>query len=192
MQSRPFWRHSNLCSFDIHICWFNFDVLALGSAYKPTGTDKLLWTEWGLNSLPPDWGNTARCQLSRSLAPCHWNCVKKHNPNDLPVAALDNWNAQVSISTLHAFTIVRTLTHLYTLWNFIWYWMQNYFMIFLDSKLCYFEYSVQSKWFKSFHFRSCNLGGHIPLNQLRARGGSDYFLGPLLLTWFNFNSSMDK
>ena len=36
-------------------------------------------------------------------ASCHWNCVKKHNPNDMPEAALGNWqpvwNGQVSIST---------------------------------------------------------------------------------------------
>ena len=86
------------------------------------------------------------------------------------------WNAQLLISTLHAFTIVRTFTHLYTLWNFIWYWMQNYFVIFLDIKFCYFEHSMNSKYFGCFHYMSCNLGRHISLNQSRAKGGSNYFL----------------
>ena len=66
-------------------------------------TDKLSLTRRGLNSRPPDWGNTASCQLSSTIASCHWNCVNKHNPDDMPEAALDNWqpvwNAHVSIST---------------------------------------------------------------------------------------------
>ena len=91
---------------DIHICWFNFDALAQGNAYKPTkepinyrgpGGDRThdLQTE----ATPP----AASCQLSSTYASRHWNCVKKRNSNDMPEAALDNWqlvwNAQVSIST---------------------------------------------------------------------------------------------
>ena len=50
---------------DIYICWFNFDALAQGNAYKPTeGTDKLSWTRRGSNSRLPDWGNTASFQFS--------------------------------------------------------------------------------------------------------------------------------
>ena len=79
-------------TYVLHICWFNFD-----------GSDRLSWTQQGLNSWPPDWGNIASCQLSSMFASCHWNCVTKHNPNDMPEAALDNWqpiwNAQESIST---------------------------------------------------------------------------------------------
>ena len=70
---------------------------------NPQRTDKLSWTRRGSNSWPPNWGNSASCQLSSTFASCHWNCVKKHNSNDMPEAALDNWqpvwNAQVSIST---------------------------------------------------------------------------------------------
>ena len=77
---------------DIHICWFNFDALAQGNAYKPhKGTDKLSWTKRGSNSRPPDWGNSASCQLSSTYASRHWNRAKKRNSNDVPVAALDNW-----------------------------------------------------------------------------------------------------
>ena len=51
----------------------------------------------------PDRGNSASCQLSSTYASRHWNCVKKRNSNDMPEAALDNWqrvwNAQVSNST---------------------------------------------------------------------------------------------
>ena len=65
--------------------------------------DKLSWTRRGSNSRPPDWGNSASCQLSSTYASRHWNRAKKRNSNDMPVAALDNWqpvwNAQVSIST---------------------------------------------------------------------------------------------
>ena len=46
---------------------------------------------------------SASCQLSCTYASRHWSCVKKRNSNDMPEAALDNWqpvwNAQVSIST---------------------------------------------------------------------------------------------
>ena len=57
----------------------------------------------GIELRPPDWGNSASCQLSSTYASRHWNRAKKRNSNDMPVAALDNWqpvwNAQVSIST---------------------------------------------------------------------------------------------
>ena len=76
---------------DIHICWFDFDALAEGNAYKPTKkTDKLSWTRRGSNSRPPDWGNSASCQLSSTYASRHWNRSKKRNSNDVPVSALDN------------------------------------------------------------------------------------------------------
>ena len=41
------------------------------------GTDKLSWTRRGSNSWPPDWGNFASCQVSNTLASCHWKCVNK-------------------------------------------------------------------------------------------------------------------
>ena len=66
---------------DIHICWFNFDALAQGNAYK--WTDKLSWTRRGSNSWSPDWGNSASSQLSSTIASRHWNCVKKHNSSDM-------------------------------------------------------------------------------------------------------------
>ena len=87
-----------------HICWFNFDALAQGNAYKPTkepinyrgpGGDRThdLQTE----ATPPAASCPARTLHATEIAP------KKRNSNDLHVAALDNWqpiwNAQVSIST---------------------------------------------------------------------------------------------
>ena len=88
--------------------------------YTHIGTKKLLWTQRGSNSLPPDWGNTASCQLSGMFASGHWNCVKNHNPNDMPKAALDNWqpiwNAQVSIS----YEWKMLITFKYSS-NFSWY-----------------------------------------------------------------------
>ena len=89
---------------DIHICWFNFDALAQGNAYKHTkepinyrgpGGDRThdLQTE----ATPPAASCPARALHATEIAP------KKRNSNDMPVAALDNWqpvwNAQVSIST---------------------------------------------------------------------------------------------
>ena len=67
------------------------------------GTDKLSWTRRGSNSRPPDWGNSASCQLFSTFASCHWNRVRKHNSNDMSEAALDSWqpvwNPQVPVST---------------------------------------------------------------------------------------------
>ena len=89
---------------DIHICWFNFDALAQGNAYKPTkepinyrgpGGDRThdLQTE----ATPPAASCPARTLHATEIAPI------KRNSNDMPEAALDNWqpvwNAQVSIST---------------------------------------------------------------------------------------------
>ena len=88
----------------IFFCWFNFDALAQGNAYKPTkepinyrgpGGDRThdLQTE----ATPPAASCPARTLHATEIAP------KKRNSNDMPVAALDNWqpvwNAQVSIST---------------------------------------------------------------------------------------------
>ena len=69
---------------DIHICWFNFDVLVQGNAYKPTETDGLSWTRRGSNSWSPGWSNTASCQLSSTFASCHRNCVKNTIPMTCP------------------------------------------------------------------------------------------------------------
>ena len=77
---------------DIHICWFNFDALAQGNAYKPTkepinyrgpGGDRThdLQTE----ATPPAASCPARTLHATEIAP------KKRNSNDVPVAALDNW-----------------------------------------------------------------------------------------------------
>ena len=55
------------------------------------GTYKLSWIKRGSNSVPPDWGNTASCQLSSTFVSCLINCVKKHNPNTLTQVALHNW-----------------------------------------------------------------------------------------------------
>ena len=88
---------------DIHICWFDFDALAQGNAYKPTkepmnyrgpGGDRThdLQTE----ATPPAASCPARTLHATEIA-------QKRNSNDMPVAALDNWqpvwNALVSIST---------------------------------------------------------------------------------------------
>ena len=63
----------------------------------------IIGTRRGSNLRPPDWGNSASCQLSSTFASCHWNSVITNNLNDMPEAALDNWqpvwNARVSIST---------------------------------------------------------------------------------------------
>ena len=77
---------------DIHICWFNFDALAQGNAYKATkepinyrgpGGDRThdLQTE----ATPPAASCPARTFHATEIAP------KKRNSNDVPVAALDNW-----------------------------------------------------------------------------------------------------
>ena len=76
---------------DIHICWFNFDALAQGNAYKPSkepinyrgpGGDRThdLQTE----ATPPAASCPARTLHATEIAP------KKRNSNDVPVAALDN------------------------------------------------------------------------------------------------------
>ena len=77
------------------ICWFDFDALAQGTHINPL-----------MNYLGPSgnrthyWGNIASCQLFSPFALDQWNYVIIHNPNDMPQAALDNWqpvwNAQVS------------------------------------------------------------------------------------------------
>ena len=76
---------------DIHICWFNFDALTQGNAYKATkepinyrgpGGDRThdLQTE----ATPPAASCPARTFHATEIAP------KKRNSNDVPVAALDN------------------------------------------------------------------------------------------------------
>ena len=85
---------SRMCALYIYvyICWFNFDALAQGNAYKPTkepmnyrgpGGDQThdLQTE----ATPPAASCPACTLHATEIAP------KKRNSNDVPVAALDNW-----------------------------------------------------------------------------------------------------
>ena len=82
--------------------WFNLDTLAQGNAYKPTkepinyrgpSGDRSHYLQ--LETTPPAASCTARSLLATEI-------VLKHNPNDTPEAALDNWprvwNAHVSFS----------------------------------------------------------------------------------------------
>ena len=75
----------------IHICWFDFDTLAQGNAYKPTkesinyrgpGGDRThhLQTE----ATPPAAKSPVRSLHATEIVP------KTHNSNDMPEAALDN------------------------------------------------------------------------------------------------------
>ena len=77
---------------DIHICWFNFDALAQGNAYKPTkepinyrGPDGDRTHDLQTEATPPAASCPARTLHAIEIAP------KKRNSNDVPVAALDNW-----------------------------------------------------------------------------------------------------
>ena len=77
---------------DIHICWFNFDTLAQGNAYKPTkepinyrGPGGDLTHDLQTEATPPAASCPARTLHATEIAP------KKRNSNDVPVAALDNW-----------------------------------------------------------------------------------------------------
>ena len=107
------WRHHGTldrkCMASVHLSlslyfWFNIDALAHGNAYKPTkkpinffgpGGDRThdLQTE----TAPPAASCPARSLHATGIV--SW----KHNANDMPKAALDNWqpvwNAQGSIST---------------------------------------------------------------------------------------------
>ena len=89
---------------DIHICWFNFDALEQGNAYKPTkepinyrGPSGDRTHDLQTEATPPAARSPARTLHATEIA------YKKSNSNDMPEAALDNWlpvwNAQVSIST---------------------------------------------------------------------------------------------
>ena len=70
---------------DIHICWFNFDALAQGNAYKPTkGPINYRGPGGGSNSRPADWGNSASCQLSSTYASRHCNRAKTATPMTCP------------------------------------------------------------------------------------------------------------
>ena len=87
---------------NIHICWFNFDALAQGNAYKPTKEP--------INYRGPGGDRTHDLQTEATLPVVQHvrftplKLRQKRNSNDMPEAALDNWqpvwNAQVSISTL--------------------------------------------------------------------------------------------
>ena len=88
----------------IYICWFNFDALAQGNAYKPTHkrNRQIIVDPAGIEL------TTSRLrQLRQLLVVQHVHFTplklrKKRNSSDMPEAALDNWqpvgNAQVSIS----------------------------------------------------------------------------------------------
>ena len=88
---------------DIHICWFNFDALTQGSTYKLTKEQNNIVDPVGIEI------TTSRPRQHRQLPVVQHDrfmplkLCQKHNPNDMPEAALDNWqpvwNAQVSIST---------------------------------------------------------------------------------------------
>ena len=71
----------------IYFCWFDLFWCSgtgkLIQAHK--GTDKLSWTRRELNPRHPDWGNTANCQLTSTIASCHWNCLKI---NTIPMTCL--------------------------------------------------------------------------------------------------------
>ena len=88
----------------MHICWLNFDALAQGNAYKPT-KEPINYRGHGgdrTHDLQTEATPTAASCPARSL---HATEIvsKKRNSNDMPEAALDNWqpvwNAQVSMST---------------------------------------------------------------------------------------------
>ena len=76
---------------DIHICWFNFDALAQGNAYKPTkepinyrGPGGNRTHDLQTEATPPAASCPARTLHATEIA------LKKPNSNDVPVAALDN------------------------------------------------------------------------------------------------------
>ena len=67
-------------SKDIGPQWFGATHTHTGKPIDThKGTDKLSWTRRGLNSAPPDWGNTTSCQLSSTFVSCHWNCAVNKN-----------------------------------------------------------------------------------------------------------------
>ena len=74
-----------------HVCWFNLDAMALGNVYKLTKEPVNYRGPCGerthyfqTEATPP----AASCQ-ARSLHATE--SVSKHNRNDKPEAALDNW-----------------------------------------------------------------------------------------------------
>ena len=90
---------------NIHICWFNFYALAQGITYKAIKEP--------INYCGPRGNRTHDLQTETTLPAARYRASlfhdteivsKKHNPNDMPEAALDNWqpawNVQVSISHL--------------------------------------------------------------------------------------------
>ena len=94
----------------IHICWFNFDALAQGNAYKPTkepinyrgpGGDRThdLPTE----ATPPAASCPARTLHATELR-------QKRNSNDMAEAALDNWQP---VWNAHAHTYTHIHTHIH-------------------------------------------------------------------------------
>ena len=73
------------------ICWFNFDALAQGNAYKPTKERK--------NYRGPGRDRTHNLQTEATLPAascpvCSFHATEivseKHNPNDMAEAAMDN------------------------------------------------------------------------------------------------------
>ena len=73
------------CASDKHICLVWFWCSGTGKRILThKGTDKLSWTRRGWNSRPPDWGNSASCQLPSTFAWCHSNCVKNKIPKTCP------------------------------------------------------------------------------------------------------------
>ena len=75
---------------DIHICWFNFDALAQGNAYKPTEEPINYRGPGGIEL------TTSRLRQLRQLPVVqHVRFTplilrQKRNSNDMPEAALDN------------------------------------------------------------------------------------------------------
>ena len=67
------------------------------------GTDKSSWTQQGLNSVTPDWGNIASCQLSSTYVSLHWFTESKTQSQWHGRGGTGQLttclNAQVSIST---------------------------------------------------------------------------------------------
>ena len=88
---------------DMHICWFNFDALAQGNAYKPSKEPiNYRWPSgFRTHHLQTDATPPAASCPTRTLHATEI-ASKKRNSIDMPEAALDNWqsvwNAQLSIS----------------------------------------------------------------------------------------------
>ena len=96
---------ADVSSFErFYRCRFNFEALAQGNAYKPIKEPINYRGSGG------DWTHDLQTKATPPVASCPARSLHateivsiKHNPNDIPEAALDNWqpvwNAQLSIST---------------------------------------------------------------------------------------------